>query len=116
MLKSNWLIGPAACLAILIGLSGCTTLAPRTPLESQADRALADRIYSELNADPLYYYRHVDVHVDGGVALLSGYIWSVDALNRAKQIAAGVPGVYSVVDQMELERNTDRGGGHSGTG
>ena len=116
MSKSSWFIGPAACVATVMQLSGCATMATTAPAESQADRVLADRIYTALNADPLYYYRHVDVRVDDGVAQLSGYIWSVDALNRAKQIAASVPGVYSVVNQMELERNSNRGGGHSGTG
>ncbi len=116
MSRSNWFSGPAACLAMAIQLSGCATMATPALRESQADHALADRIYIALNADPVYYYRHVDVRVDDGVAELSGYIWSVDALNRAKQITAGVPGVDRVVDRLELERNGNRGGGHSGTG
>jgi osmotically-inducible protein OsmY len=47
---------------------------------------------------------------------LSGYIWDTDALYKAQRIAAAVPGVTRVVDQMELERAGTRGGGHSGTG
>ena len=38
------------------------------------------------------------------------------ALYRAKQIAAGVLGVKRVVNEMELERGGNRGGGHSGSG
>jgi len=106
----------AATLAVGAQLGACATFVAETPEESAADVAVATQIYAALNADPTYYYRHVDVHVDNGIARLSGYIWSVDALNRAKQIAAGVPGVTAVVNQMELERNGSRGGGHSGTG
>ena len=39
--------------------------------QANADEATADRVYAALNADPLYYYRHVDVRVDDGVAQLN---------------------------------------------
>jgi len=105
------ILGVAAVL-----VSACSTLPPKSPEQANADEATADRIYAALNADPLFYYRHVDVRVDGGVAQLSGYIWDTDALYRAKQIAASVSGVKRVVNQMELEREGSRGGGHSGSG
>ena len=70
------------------------------------DEGLANYIYAQLNADQLYYYRHVDVRVDNGVAHLSGYVWSTDAIYRARTIASGVPGVTGVVTNgLELERN-----------
>ena len=70
------------------------------------DEGLANYIYAQLNADQLYYYRHVDVRVDNGVAHLSGYVWSADAIYRARTIASGVPGVTGVVTNgLELERN-----------
>ena len=71
-----------------------------------ADQALANTIYSQLNADPTYYLRHVEVRVDHGVAYLSGYVWSTDALYAARRIARSVPGVTGVATtQLELERN-----------
>ena len=67
---------------------------------------LANAIYSKLNLDPVYYFRHVDVRVDHGVAHLSGYVWSTDAIYRARYIARAVPGITGVVtSQLELERN-----------
>jgi len=70
------------------------------------DEVLANAVYSDLNADPKYYFRHVDVRVDNGVAHLSGYVWSTDAIYRARAIARNVPGVTGVVtSQLELERN-----------
>jgi osmotically-inducible protein OsmY len=73
--------------------------------QGPTDEALANAVYSELNADPTYYFRHVDVRVDNGMAHLSGYVWSTDAIYRARTIAGRVPGVTGVVtSQLELER------------
>ena len=77
------------------------------------DEILASTVSAELNADPTYYFRHVDVTVDNGVAHLSGYVWSTDAIYRARRIASQTPGVTRVVtSQLELERN----GRSSGSG
>ncbi|HMA00237.1 MAG TPA: BON domain-containing protein [Steroidobacteraceae bacterium] len=105
----------AALLMTVTLIAACSTSAPRSPEEVRADEAIAGRISAALNADPIYYFRHVDVRVHDGVAHLSGYIWSSDALFRAKQIAAGVSGVNLVVNEMELERQGELGGGHSGS-
>ena len=98
-------------------LAGCATTGQGSPRQTEADAATAARIYAALDADPVHYFRHVDVHVYGGVVHLSGYIWSTDALYKAKQIAASVPGVTQVINEMELERQGIRGGGGtSGSG
>jgi len=95
-----------ALTAILALLSACATSAPRAPPANANDDALAHRVYLALNADPWYFFRHVDVRVDNGVADLSGYVWSADAVYEARQIASGVPGVTRVVtSHLELERN-----------
>ncbi|HLY53272.1 MAG TPA: BON domain-containing protein [Steroidobacteraceae bacterium] len=105
--------------ALLIGAAvltaSCATAPPQaagpapaaTPERLIADRALANAVYSKLNADPYYYYRHVEVKVDDdGVAHLSGYVWSADAIFAARRLASSVPGVTGVVtNQLELERN-----------
>jgi len=88
-------------------------MTPKTPEEARSDEATANRVYSALDANPIYFYRHVDVRVDGGVAYLSGYVWSADAIYAAKRIAASVIGVTRVVNEMELERDSRRGGGSS---
>lgn len=103
-------------LAALTLVAACSTMPPVSPRQARSDENTADRVYAALNADPTYYYRHVDVRVDAGVAHLSGYVWSADALFRAKKIAAAVPGITNVVNEMELERQGQRGGagGHNG--
>jgi len=54
----------------------------------------------------MYFFRHVEVRVDNGIAHLSGFVWSTDAIYGARRIAQSVPGVTQVVtSQLELERN-----------
>ena len=94
-----------AVLAAALALPGCSTTAPRSLAQTESDRVLADRVYAALNADPTYFYRHVDVRVEDGVADLSGYVWSADALYQARQITRQVSGVTRVVtSDLELER------------
>lgn len=103
-----------ALLALIMGLAaGCATTSPKSPEQAATDAALADRVYATLDANPIYYFHDVDVEVDDGVACLSGYVWSTDALYHAQQIARRVPGVVAVRDEMKLEREANRGGGDS---
>lgn len=100
--------------------ASCASAPPQAPAAAAASAAsaelvpndvLANSVYSRLNASPLYYYRHVNVAVDGGIAYLTGYVWSTEAIYEARRIAASVPGVRAVVTtQLELERN-GRGNG-----
>jgi osmotically-inducible protein OsmY len=102
----------ALVAALLAG--ACATAPPESPAQARINAATADRVYAALNANPVFYFRDVDVSVDGGVAYLSGYVWTTDALYQAQNIARGVPGVTRVVDDMKLEREGLRGGGDGG--
>ena len=92
----------------LLTLAASTGQAATSPVgphsERRTDAVTAEQVYAVLNADPIYYFRHVDVNVRNGVVTLSGYIWDPQAIYRAQKIAARVPGVTRVVDQMQLER------------
>jgi osmotically-inducible protein OsmY len=82
-------------------------------LQHASEQLVANYIYAQLNANPIYYYRHVDVSFDDGVATLSGYVWDTAAIYEARKIVGKVPGVTRVVtSQLELERN----GRSSGSG
>jgi osmotically-inducible protein OsmY len=94
-----------AVLAATLALAACSTAPPRSPAQIAGDRAVADSVYAALNADPAYFYRHVDVRVEDGVADLSGYVWSTEAIYRAREITRQVSGVTRVVtSHLELER------------
>jgi osmotically-inducible protein OsmY len=76
--------------------------------QSAGDDAIAKQVYDKLNADPTGYYKHVTVRADHGVVTLGGIVWSDDDLNKAKKIAASVPGVKNVVDRMTIEQGPRR--------
>jgi len=112
---------PLAVIVVATLTVSCSSAPPRpsgpSAVESMrselgvTDEILANTVYSELNADPIYYFRHVDVLVDNGVAHLSGYVWSTDAIYQARKIALKVPGVTGVsTNHLELERNGRSGG------
>jgi osmotically-inducible protein OsmY len=111
----KWTAKAASLTLMAVTVTSCSTSAPRSAEQVRADEDTAGRVYAALNADPIYFFRHVDVHVYGGVAHLGGFIWSSDALFRAKEITLKVPGVTQVVNEMELERQGELGGGHSGS-
>jgi osmotically-inducible protein OsmY len=103
-------------MAVATLTASCATTPPPAPPsaptgsaragQAVGDELLASAVYSKLNADPTYYFRHVQVSVDHGVANLTGYVWSTDALYGARRIAGSVPGITQVLTaQLELERN-----------
>jgi hypothetical protein len=101
----------AALAAILVLTVACTSAPRKSPAQERADAATTERIYAALEANPIYYFRDVEVNVDDGVALLSGYVWTTDALYHAQEITRGIAGVTRVHSAMELERQGNRGGG-----
>jgi osmotically-inducible protein OsmY len=99
-----WRVGAcSAVLAATVLAVACSSTPPRSPAQTGADEAVANRVYSALNADPTYFYRHVDVRVDNGIVDLRGYVWNAEAIYRARQIARDVPGVRQVVTNLELQ-------------
>lgn len=101
------LLGTVVALAV-----ACASMpAPQRAPQTEADQAATNAVYAALNSEPNYFFRHVDVQVDDGVAALSGYVWSGDAIYRARQIAGTVPGVRRVVTSgLELEREGRQNG------
>ena len=69
---------------------------PPQAVASTSDEGLTKAVSSALDADPNYYFRHVNVKVAKGVAKLSGYVDSSAAIYRARSIAGKVPGVTRV--------------------
>lgn len=101
-----------AAIGAAVLLIACAT-APRSPEQVKADQRIEERVYTALDADPVFYFKDVDVDVYNGVVTLSGYVWSTDAIFAAQRRVARVPGVVRVLDQMKLEREGTRGGGDS---
>ena len=108
-------------IKLLSGLSvsllavACASTPPESIAQVKADQVLADQVQSALDRDPEFFYRHVDVQAENGKVSLSGYVWSAPAIVRAERIASQTPGVTSVSDQLELERNGSEAGGSAGS-
>jgi osmotically-inducible protein OsmY len=100
----------AVVIVLLAGsLGACSTAPRRTEAERAADADTAAWVETALTADPHLFARHIDVSVDGGVVYLGGYVWSVEDLYLARNLAASVPGVKSVSSEMELMRGGGKG-------
>ena len=98
-------------LVLTLAASCATTAPPRGAQHTAADEAATRAVYAALDADPNYFFRHVNVRVDDGVAALSGIVWGSEAIYRARQIAGAVPGVHRVVSSdLELEREGRQNG------
>jgi osmotically-inducible protein OsmY len=99
----------AACagfaLALLCGVAACATGLAKSDAQRQADREMAAHVQAALDADKQLYARHISVHADNGVVRLTGFVWDPPDLMEAKSVAELVPGVSSVVNDLELERN-----------
>lgn len=104
-----WSIGSGVtCVATTILAVACASDPPRSSEQRQSDMRATNAYYAKLNSDQESYYSHVKIRVENGVAHLSGYVWSTEALNHAKEVGTTVPGVTSVVDNIELEREGAR--------
>jgi osmotically-inducible protein OsmY len=108
--RSRWRSTRSAvsCLAAAMLAAACAADPPNSTQQSQSDIRATNEFYSKLNSDQVYYYPHVKIRVENGVAHLSGYVWNAQALYHAKEVATGVPGVTAVVDNLELERDGAR--------
>jgi hyperosmotically inducible periplasmic protein len=75
--------------------------APESP-QATEDAALAEKVKSALGADRALRASTVDVGVSGGVVTLFGTADTREHRDRAAQLAANVPGVKSVKNQMVI--------------
>lgn len=94
----------ALAVTVYSCMIACSTTPRRTFEQQQADKETAERVQSALNSDTYIYARHVTVQADNGVVHLGGYVWNDYDLSEVQRVAAAVPGVTQVVDEMELER------------
>lgn len=97
-------ISALALLTLTIGVGNAATSSVHPEAQLSPDRLEAEQIRAALAADPVHYFRHVNVRVRNGVATLSGFVWESQDIYSARTLAAHVPGVTRVVDQMELKQ------------
>jgi osmotically-inducible protein OsmY len=97
-------IGVAALLTLAVSTGYAATSASNLETDRQVDRVTSQQVCDALAADPIHYFRHVDVYVRDGVATLSGFVWEPQDIYRAGELTARVSGVVRVVNQIEINR------------
>jgi osmotically-inducible protein OsmY len=98
---ANIIVAALLTLTVSTGYAATPPLRPET--DRQADRVITEQVCDALAADPIHYFRHVDVYVRDGVATLSGYVWEPQEIYRARELTARVPRVVRVLNQIELK-------------
>lgn len=96
--------------AVLCGVAACASGPPESDAQAQADKAMAERVETALNADKALFAKHITAHADNGVVRLTGYVWETGDFEEANYVASNVPGVTKVVLDLELNRNGDDNG------
>jgi osmotically-inducible protein OsmY len=92
----------------------CASVPPESLEQVKADRVLADKVQSAFDSDPEFFYWHPEIQAENGKVSLTGDVWSAPAIVSAERIASQVPGVTSVSDSLEVQRNNSNGGGSGG--
>lgn len=72
------------------------------PTEAPHDREIWDEVLAELAWDPRLRPNEIEVHVQGGVVTLAGWVDSYMKRYAADRAAHRVPGVRSVTNQIEV--------------
>ncbi len=85
------------------------------PIQTTADLAMGTEIEHRLSADPDVNVQTIKIDVRGGVVTLSGSAPAEDAKSRAAKLAAGVPGVVDVHNQITVGTPEQRDGHGQGT-
>jgi len=70
-----------------------------------ADSDAAAKVKSALNSNPTFDGRHVDVAMDKGNVVLSGFVQSSQALQEATRIATKAAGDHKVVNHLSINQN-----------
>ena len=94
-----------AAVVVLCGAAACASGPLKTDAHKQADKETAERVETALSSDKALYAKHIFVHADNGVVLLSSNVWEPSDFQLAIAIAENVPGVTQVVSDLELNRN-----------
>lgn len=70
-----------------------------------ADSSAAAKVKTALNSNPTFDGKHVDVAMDQGNVVLSGFVQSSEALQEATRIATKAAGDHKVVNRLSIKQN-----------
>ena len=103
MTKTNLVaMGLAGLLALGIAATGCHSTG-RSTGQAINDTMIQHNVNSALSGDAVLKYPDVKVNVNNGTAQLTGFVDTDQQRARAAEIAAGVPGVTQVINEITLK-------------
>ena len=91
--------GAASFLTLALAATGCHST-DRSTGQAINDTMTAHNVKSALSHDQMYKFNDVDAKVYNGTAQLTGFVDSEQQRQRAAQIAATVPGVTQVLNEI----------------
>jgi osmotically-inducible protein OsmY len=104
MKKRNIVIYCLALLMLIATFAACASTSKQSGAgEYVDDSVITTKIKSLLAADDFLKSFEISVETRKGVVMLSGWVGSRDAVNKAAQIAGGVAGVKSVRNDLAVK-------------
>jgi osmotically-inducible protein OsmY len=93
-----------AVFALIFVLGGCQAMTGRTAGQNIDDSNTTAAVKTQLARDKASSLTRIDVDTNGGVVALNGTVESAEQRARAEQIARGVGGVKSVINNLQVQR------------
>ncbi len=94
-------LGTSALVALALGVAGCRT-GGRPAGQAINDKMTGYNVDHALDRDPVLKFPDVKVNVYNGTAQLTGFVNTDEQRTRAAEIAAGVPGVRQVLNEIAI--------------
>jgi osmotically-inducible protein OsmY len=93
-----------AVFALIFVLGGCQAMTGRTAGQNIDDSNTTAAVKTQLARDKASSLTRIDIDTNGGVVALNGTVESAEQRARAEQIARGVGGVKSVINNLQVQR------------
>jgi osmotically-inducible protein OsmY len=90
----------AACFFIISVLSGCAAVSKPDGTDHKYDATITSKVKSAIQNDSSLDMADINVETYKGVVQLSGFVDSPEDIRKAGDIAAGVPGIISVKNDL----------------
>lgn len=92
--------------AILLVLSGCTSMTGQTAGEYWDDSTITASVKRKLVAEKTANFTRIDVDTTNQVVTLTGIVTSADEKAKAEQLAREVGGVKSVNNNLQVQKKS----------
>jgi hyperosmotically inducible protein len=95
-------------MVVVLALNGCQAMTGRTVGQTVDDASITTAVKTKLAADRVSSLTRVDVDTTRGTVYLNGVVESPDQKARAEELASQVGGVNGVVNNLQVQRPTQR--------